>query len=82
MHEQERFNALKAENEIELLNRRKRLADLYNSEMDEWKRELLSKMETQEDRKARIMERAYALRDAREKARAEFVAKCYDAQVC
>lgn len=36
--------------------------------------------ETQEDRKARIMERAYALRDAREKERQQIVEKAYDLQ--
>ena len=37
-------------------------------------------METQEDRKRNIMERAYALRDRREKSRADYVKTALDAQ--
>jgi len=66
--------------------------------MEEWRLEVLSKVETQEDRKARydmplilccqpnffvvhrIMQKAYALRDAREKARQELVEQKYNQQ--
>lgn len=63
-----------------MIQRRRQLADLYNDEMDMWKAEVLARVETQEDRKARIMERAYALREAREKARLEQVKSAYDKQ--
>lgn len=48
--------------------------------MNNWKEEILSKVETPEDRKQRIMERAYALKDARENERKEFVKQRYDQQ--
>jgi hypothetical protein len=60
--------------------RRRRLGDLYNQEIEQWRRECLAKIETPADRKARIMEKAYALRDAREKARLEQVKKKLDDQ--
>eukprot|EP01039_Chlorochromonas_danica_P001728 gene1728-1888_t len=63
----------KKEYEDRLLHRKKRLADLYNEEMQTWRQEVLAKEETIEERKAKIMERAYALRDGREKARQAFV---------
>ena len=74
------FETKKRDYEENLLGRRKRLASLYNDEMENWRFEVLGKVETQEDRKARIMERAYALRDAREKDRQEYVKKRYDDQ--
>eukprot|EP01038_Epipyxis_sp_PR26KG_P009722 gene9722-13082_t len=63
----------KKQYEQDLLNRRKKIADLYNDEIEMWRAEILAKVETQEDRKARIMERAYALREARETDRQKFV---------
>lgn len=74
------FETKKRDYEENLSSRRKRLASLYNEEMDSWRFEVLGKVETQEDRKARIMERAYALRDARERDRQEYVKKRYDDQ--
>ena len=41
------------EYEENLLMRRKKLAALYNNEIEQWRKEVLSKVETQEDRKAR-----------------------------
>ncbi len=41
---------------------------------------MLNKTEAQEDRKARIMERAYALRDARERERQKLVEAAYNQQ--
>jgi hypothetical protein len=38
---------------LELHERRKRLADLYNYEMAMWKDEILARVETKEERKAR-----------------------------
>ena len=75
---QERFERLMRDNEIRLLERRKQLAELYNYEISEWKNEMAQLAETQEDRKARIMERAYALRDAREAARQKIVEEAYN----
>ena len=50
---QERFREISKENQSQLLQRRKMLAELYNSEMDRWRDEVMAKIETQEDRKAR-----------------------------
>lgn len=75
---QEIFDRLRRENEISLLSRRQELSELYNSEIEEWKNEMYNNTETQADRKERIMERAYALRDAREKARQKQVEEAYD----
>lgn len=77
---QQMFESKRKEYEENLVSRRKKLADLYNYEINLWRQEVLSRVETQEDRKARIMQRAYALRDAREKARQEFVRQRYDDQ--
>lgn len=77
---QERFERLRRENELNLLARRQKLADLYNDEINEWKQEMFQMTETQEDRKARIMERAYQLRDAREAARQKTVEDAYNLQ--
>jgi hypothetical protein len=39
-----------------------RLADMYNTEMEAWHNEILSRVETTEDRKNKIREKAYALK--------------------
>mmetsp|Transcript_15101 Transcript_15101/g.25173 ORF Transcript_15101/g.25173 Transcript_15101/m.25173 type:complete len:481 (-) Transcript_15101:324-1766(-) len=70
----------KAQQEAALNVRRQQLADLYNYEIEMWRAEAMARVETQEDRKARIMERAYQLRDARESERNSLVQKKYDAQ--
>lgn len=77
---QERFKEIQQQNEKALLRRRQQLANLYNEEMDAWRTEVMSRVETQEDRKARIMERAYALRDAREAERRKVVQERLDEQ--
>jgi hypothetical protein len=74
------FEGKKKSYDENLSVRRKRLAALYNEEMEGWQYEVLGKVETQEDRKARIMQKAYALRDAREKERQEFVKQRLDDQ--
>lgn len=74
------FEKKKKEYEDGLIVRRKRLADLYNYEIDLWRKQVLAREETLEDRKAKIMERAYALRDAREKARLAYVKQRLDDQ--
>ena len=76
----ERFRVMQHRQEMDLLDRKQMLADLYNYEREAWKNEVLMKVETVEDRKNRIMERAYKLRDARESSRLEFVNQCYDKQ--
>lgn len=77
---QQMYEAKKKEYDDNLHQRRKRVAALYNNEMDQWKAEVASKVETTEDRKRKIMERAFALRDAREKARQDYVKKRLDDQ--
>ncbi|CAM9314162.1 unnamed protein product [Ascophyllum nodosum] len=63
-----------------LLARRRRLADLYNEEMERWEHEVMNRAETVEERKQRILEKATRLRDARESARRKYVQECYDRQ--
>lgn len=79
-NKQQLLEAKRKEYEAGLLERRRRLADLYNEEIIQWRKEVLAKVETPEDRKKRIMERAYQLRDTREKARQEYVQKRLDDQ--
>lgn len=76
----ELLESRKAEWEVELYNRRCMLAELYNEEITGWRNEVLSKVESQESRKERIMERACALRDARESQRLKLVQEKYDIQ--
>lgn len=66
--------------EVDLFNRRMKLADLYNEEISGWRAEVLSNVESQDSRKDRIMERAYALRDARESQRLKLVQEKYNVQ--
>jgi hypothetical protein len=46
---------LRRENQRALLSRRQQLAELYNNEMQGWENEVLSRVETLEDRKARYV---------------------------
>ena len=75
---QEQIERAKRERQISLTERKHQLSQLYNEEMKNWREEVLSKVETVEERKARIMERAYKLRDAREAARGQYVEECYN----
>ena len=50
---QERFSQIRRDQEASLLDRRRELANLYNSEMDNWTDEIMSKTETLEDQKQR-----------------------------
>jgi hypothetical protein len=77
---EKRFNELKAQRNLGVLERRTALAALYNDEIEQWKQEVMAKVETIEERKDRIMQKAYALRDAREQARNEYIQQCYDKQ--
>ena len=46
------FNKQKLEYSDALLARRRQLAELFNEEMENWKLEALSRVETMEERKA------------------------------
>eukprot|EP00903_Cladosiphon_okamuranus_P014745 g13663.t1 len=76
----ERLRGLEEANAEALLARRHRVADLYNREMEGWEYEILNSAETIEQRKARILEKATKLRDARENSRRNYVQECYDRQ--
>lgn len=76
----DRFNQLKGQRNAGVLDRRRRLADIYNQEMMSWKNEVMTKVETVEERKQRIMEKAYKLRDRREAERQKYIEQCYDRQ--
>jgi len=76
----EMLQKLQDEGKYELYYRRQNLAALYNNELQNWKQEVLSKEETIEERKERIMKKAYALRDERESGRAAFVEQAYKRQ--
>ena len=55
----ERTKEMREEIAQNLEKRRQRLADLYNDEMDDWRSEVMSSVETQEDRKARFVSEHY-----------------------
>ncbi|CAM9574734.1 unnamed protein product [Pylaiella littoralis] len=48
--------------------------------MEQWEYEIMNSAETMEERKARILEKATKLRDARENSRRSFVQHCFDRQ--
>jgi hypothetical protein len=77
---QGKFEELMRQQEKSVLQRRKQLAELYNDEMESWTQEILSNVETIEDKKNKIKERAYALRDARENERKKYIELCKDRQ--
>ena len=52
---QERMKELRSANEKGLEIRRQQLADLYNDEMEGWRSEMMARVETHEDRKARCV---------------------------
>jgi hypothetical protein len=68
---------LQDEDQYQLFYRRQQLAALFNDELQNWQQEVLSKVETIEERKERIMKKAYALRDKRESSRMEHVEAAY-----
>ncbi|CAM9375951.1 unnamed protein product [Scytosiphon promiscuus] len=76
----ERLRALEGAGADALLARRRRLADLYNREMEQWEHEILNSAETMEERKARILDKATKLKNARESSRRNYVQECYDRQ--
>lgn len=45
------FEQKKREYEDRLIDRRKKLAEIYNQEIEQWRREVLAKEETIEERK-------------------------------
>lgn len=73
----EMLTKMQQESKFDLFYRRQNLATLFNDELENWKQEVLSKEETIEERKARIMKKAYALRDERESSRNTFVQQAY-----
>lgn len=77
---QKRFNELNGQRMSGLMERRRILAEIYNRELNGWREEVLLKVESVEERKARIMERAYKLRDAREASRKGYIEDCYNRQ--
>mmetsp|Transcript_5712 Transcript_5712/g.7878 ORF Transcript_5712/g.7878 Transcript_5712/m.7878 type:complete len:487 (+) Transcript_5712:109-1569(+) len=76
--QKDRLQQLSAQAEAELNQRRHRLAALYNAEMEQWTQEVLNNVETPEDRKKRMKERALALAAAREEKRKAFVEDAYN----
>jgi len=65
----------------ELDERKKNLQSLYSSEMTDWEQTIQSSREiSQEDRINQIRDRAYMLKDQREKERQQFVSECYERQ--
>ena len=49
------FDTLKGEMDSVLHERRQELSSLYNDEMEMWRNMILGKVETQEDRKQRLV---------------------------
>ncbi|CAM9443399.1 unnamed protein product [Ectocarpus sp. 12 AP-2014] len=76
----DRVRSLEGADADALLARRRRVADLYNREMEQWEHEILNSAETMEERKTRILEKATKLKNAREAARRNYVQECYDRQ--
>eukprot|EP01084_Bolivina_argentea_P005508 10376_1 len=66
--------------EVALNNRRRLLADLYNREREEWEAEVHSRVETPEQKKERIKERALKLQADREEERQKYIQEMYDKQ--
>ncbi|ETL36486.1 hypothetical protein, variant [Phytophthora nicotianae] len=64
---------LKNQHESQLHSRRLRLAELYNREMEQWRDECLANVETPEDRKQKMIQRALALKERREQERRAIV---------
>ncbi|KAJ0401212.1 hypothetical protein ATCC90586_010165 [Pythium insidiosum] len=60
---------LRNQQESQLHSRRLRLAELYNSEMEAWKEACLANVETPEDRKQQMIQRALELKQRRERER-------------
>jgi len=77
---QDRAKQLEQERAKDLLRRKQALSALLNEERVRWRAEVMERVETLDDRKARIRERALALRDAREKERQRQVQERLDQQ--
>lgn len=76
----DQYNKLTSQVNANLFERKKQLAALYNAEMAHWKASVLNKVETVEDRKKRIKDKAFALKEARDTASQELIKKCLDLQ--
>lgn len=66
--------------DAKLLARKRTLADLFNYEMENWQNEIINNLETPTERKKKLREKAFALRDKRESERRKYVQECYDRQ--
>ncbi|KAF4316469.1 hypothetical protein BBO99_00007670 [Phytophthora kernoviae] len=64
---------LKNQHESQLHSRRLRLAELYNNEMEKWRDACLANVETPEDRKQKMIQRALELKERRERERLAIV---------
>mmetsp|Transcript_2981 Transcript_2981/g.4283 ORF Transcript_2981/g.4283 Transcript_2981/m.4283 type:complete len:476 (-) Transcript_2981:1321-2748(-) len=77
-------NRSKEEKELKqqlLEHRRSKLQALYQSELESWRQAIaLNKNETPEERIERIREKAYRLKEQRERERQQYVAECYERQ--
>lgn len=69
---------LRENREQELYKRRAQLAELFNQEMKDWSAECMGREETLETRKAKLLEKAYALRNRREAERRKQVENAYN----
>ena len=74
-------NQLKQRDEINLLQRRQKMEDLYSQETEQWKQKLeeMDKKSTSE-KMTELRQKAYNLKESREKKRQQFVEECYDRQ--
>ena len=58
---QERFQQIQHQKNLELLDKKQQLADLYNYERELWQQEVLNKVESIEDRKQRLIYQIFSL---------------------
>jgi len=77
LRKKDRLAQLRKSRQDQILQRKRKLAELLNREMQQWQDAVKNSRESTEDRKASIAQRAIALRDAREAERKEFVEQCY-----
>ncbi len=74
-------NELLKEDEEQLRARQNELQSRYSNELSQWKAKLRESMVVPEEQKMEtIRQRAFALKNSREKERLEFVEKCYNMQ--
>lgn len=76
----QRFNDIRAQDEVSLDARRKRLADMLAAEQQQFERELAALQETPAERNQRMGQRATELRNKRESERMDYVQQQYERQ--